>query len=294
MKKALLVGINRFAIPNDDLRGCVNDVLNMHSVLVNLYGFKPENIRVVTDARATKQNIIDRMNWLMSTSQPGDELVMQFSSHGSQMRDRDGDELREGMDEVLITHDHSWERPFTDDHIKEIVLKCHPEANLSMICDTCHSGTMTDGVPIKLPGKKGLTPTKLVRKKAMKKRKKKDRIIASERFLEPPVDIKARSMSLELETRRFGKKPIKAGSSPQNHTLISGCRDDQTSADAYIANKFQGAMTFALTYAIKANPNGTWREIHQKVLQILKGKFTQIPQLSGSDPLLDRPVFGGR
>ena len=44
-KRALLVGINRYRIPGADLRGCVNDVKNLKSVLTRYYGFADKDIR---------------------------------------------------------------------------------------------------------------------------------------------------------------------------------------------------------------------------------------------------------
>ena len=75
--------------------------------------------------------------------------------------------------------------------------------------------------------------------------------------------------------------------------MISGCRDDQTSADAYIANKksYQGAMTASLlacfnktiTYDNLVNTMRTW---------LKSGNYSQIPQLTSgqliniSDPFI--------
>ena len=77
--------------------------------------------------------------------------------------------------------------------------------------------------------------------------------------------------------------------------LISGCKDNQTSADAFIDNKYQGAMTWALISVIKENPGITFRNAHAKVVKKLANRrYTQIPQLSGNDNLTDRETFGGK
>lgn len=54
-KRAFLCGINRYQIPGADLRGCVNDVENMRSVLTELFGFSTEHdprVLIVWDGRA--------------------------------------------------------------------------------------------------------------------------------------------------------------------------------------------------------------------------------------------------
>lgn len=64
-----------------------------------------------------------------------------------------------------------------------------------------------------------------------------------------------------------------------NAVMISGCKDDQTSADAYIGKKYQGAMTAAFASVYK--PNKTYRQIVQEMIAYLKtNKYTQIPQFS--------------
>ncbi len=72
--------------------------------------------------------------------------------------------------------------------------------------------------------------------------------------------------------------------------LISGCRDTQTSADAWLGNAFNGALTYNLVAALReARGSITYRELHAKVVQRLKrGKFDQVPQLEGQRTSLER------
>ena len=58
MDKALLIGINKY--PNCPLNGCVNDVNDMANFLVQQYKFNPDNIRMLTDERATTAAILER------------------------------------------------------------------------------------------------------------------------------------------------------------------------------------------------------------------------------------------
>ena len=47
--------------------------------------------------------------------------------------------------------------------------------------------------------------------------------------------------------------------------LITGCRDTQTSADAFINGRFNGALTFALVEAIrKSRGRLTYRQLHDR------------------------------
>jgi len=268
-KRALLVGLNKYHPSlKADLRGCVNDVEHMREMLISMFGFDPENIRVIIDDRATGKGIFERLQWLLMGSGKGDELVFHYSGHGSQVRDRNGDELNDGLDEILCPYDLNWNKPFTDDILAEVFKKVHKHANLTMVCDSCHSGTMTRG--LSGPGAQ-LAQTHV------------------DRFIVPPFDIMSRSMNRELPKSNMGKK--QEGS--QRHVLLSGCRDDQTSADAFIDNEFQGAMTWAFISTLKANPNLTWNEVIDRVRNRLS-RYTQVPQLSGDEDLVSRKIFGGK
>lgn len=66
-----------------------------------------------------------------------------------------------------------------------------------------------------------------------------------------------------------------------NVIMISGCMDSQTSAEAFINNKFQGAMTWSFIECMNKTPNCSWRELVKNMREMLKtSSFTQIPQLS--------------
>lgn len=66
-----------------------------------------------------------------------------------------------------------------------------------------------------------------------------------------------------------------------NVIMISGCMDSQTSAEAFIDNKAQGALTWSFIESINKTPNSSWRELLKSMRDLLKtNSFSQIPQLS--------------
>jgi hypothetical protein len=72
---------------------------------------------------------------------------------------------------------------------------------------------------------------------------------------------------------------LKSVESRGNVIMISGCRDEQTSADAYINGKSQGAMTWA--FLANLQPNVTWRQLVENMCFSLKESgYTQVPKLS--------------
>ncbi len=56
----------------------MNDVRNLHAFIQRFYGFKNEEMRVLTDdpsfteGSPTRHNILHGMRWLVAGAQPGD------------------------------------------------------------------------------------------------------------------------------------------------------------------------------------------------------------------------------
>jgi len=197
--------------------------------------------------------------------------------HNSQVRDRNGDELKDSLDEILCPHDLDWDNPLSDDILADHFKRVPEGAFLTFVCDACHSGTMDRDLK---PQSNDSHPNK-------------------ERFLAPPTDIIARSRGRDMKVNKLGWRSLNRGENDvsytnQRHMLISGCRDDQTSADAFIDGKYQGAMTAMLLRALNTHPDASWVRIHEEMLKYLsQGGFSQVPQLSGPKDRLDAKPFGG-
>jgi hypothetical protein len=96
--------------------------------------------------------------------------------------------------------------------------------------------------------------------------------------------------SLNYDTYTENPKDLETNG---NVFMISGCTDQQTSADAFINNKASGAMTWSLLEALKQTPNCNWRELIKNMRDLLKkSQYTQIPQFSsGTFVNIDNSVF---
>jgi len=255
-RKALLVGINRYRIPGSDLNGCVNDVTNVRDILLKYFGFTVEGIRLLVDQRATKRAIMERLGWLVKGARSGDRLLFHFSGHGSQVRDRDGDELRDHMDEILCPHDMDWDGTYiVDDELRGIFSTLPEGVVLEVWLDCCHAGSGT---------REALAMERLPVELSIKPR-----------FLQPPADILAR-VDEELEVRRLLRGP-----NPLNHVLFAGCRDNQTSADAYIQGHFNGAFTYYVCKNLRDSAGVLSRsELLKRTRASLRfNGFAQTPQM---------------
>lgn len=255
--KALLVGINKYQLPGSDLQGCVNDVTNMRHMLLTYFGFTVEQIRVIVDERATKAAIMERLQWLVKGAKAGDRLVFHYSGHGSQIRDRHGDELKDRMDEIICPHDMDWEGNYIiDDDLGAIFSRVPKGVNVEVFLDSCHSGTATREIIA-------------VENSAIG-------IIGKHRFLKPPVDILCREKD-DLPVHRL----LRGNPVPVTHVLFSGCRENQTSADAMIQGSYNGAFTYFFCKHMRdANAELTRAEALKRVRASLRfNKYDQVPQL---------------
>lgn len=88
---------------------------------------------------------------------------------------------------------------------------------------------------------------------------------------------------------------------PQEKTAnvlkISGCRDDQTSADAHINGIYQGALTFGFLRSIEClDYNFTPKQLIHKIKKYLnENGYTQIPTLTfTSINLIDESIMGSK
>jgi len=67
---------------------------------------------------------------------------------------------------------------------------------------------------------------------------------------------------------------------------LTGCKDRQTSADAYIAGYgASGAMSYALIKVLSSNQNPTYGDLLYGVRNVLQQEYSQTPQLSSGNPM---------
>jgi hypothetical protein len=275
----LLVGINQYPQPGARLKGCVNDVLSTGKLLTENFGFKLDDVRLLVDDRATTAAIRERLGWLVEGAGPGSVLFFHYSGHGSQVRDRDGDELEDTLDEILCPYDLNWDDPFTDDELAKYIARVPDGAVMTLLLDCCHSGTGTREF-FKEPAL-GRSPTL--------------------RYLVPPPDVAFRAAaaveidaarterSVSMSGRRRGVTLRRFGAAftEQNAVLIAGCRSDQTSADAWIENDYHGALTYSVTSALRA---GSFSLSNRQLVEdagtyLETNGYDQVPQLEAPEAL---------
>jgi hypothetical protein len=147
MKKALLVGINYYSVPNARLNGCINDITNITNVITKHFNYKPENITKLTDDNTNpsfipnRANILSQLTKLINNSNNCEEIWFHYSGHGSQVRDRNRDES-DGLDEVIVPIDFQRSGFILDDEIYQIIK--NSRCKTILVFDSCHSASICD------------------------------------------------------------------------------------------------------------------------------------------------------
>lgn len=180
VRKALLVGINDYPSPEQRLEGCINDVYTMSAVLQEC-GFKPEEIRLCLNERATKIAIEERLHWLLDDAREGDECVFYFSGHGAQMTEYGTTKEPDRHVEALVPWDFDWStgKAVSDELIHGLYSQLSFGTRFTMIIDCCHAAGMhRDG---------GRRP----------------------RGIAPPDDIRHRELQWDLETAMWVSRGLR-------------------------------------------------------------------------------------
>ncbi|KAG8830347.1 Ca(2+)-dependent cysteine protease [Serendipita sp. 399] len=254
-KKALCIGINYVGMEGE-LRGCINDAKNMKQFLIRRFGFKPENIVMLLDDAThprqmpTRQNILEAMQWLVKDARPNDSLWFHYSGHGGQTKDMDGDE-EDGHDEVIYPYDHDYAGHIVDDEMHDIMVRPLPiGCRLTAIFDSCHSGSVMDLPYIYSTEGKIKEPNQALEagKGAMQ---------AFSAYKQGDVGgvLKAGMGIFKVATGGQAKATKKARELKGSQADViqwSGCKDSQTSADAFEAGRATGAMSFAFITSMGA------------------------------------------
>lgn len=300
-KKALIVGINNFTRPSWRLRGCINDTVEMQGLLKTYFGFRDEDIKILHDGDATNRGVHEGLAWLLSDYTGSDVRVFHFSSHGTQVDDQSGDEW-ECRDEVIVPHDHDWNKPFRDDDLRAIFEKIPQGVNFTFIADCCHAGTLQkalldSGIEFT---PRYLTPPPEVTDRIAELQATRDADAdawaaaqLAQMLQGVPQDQWVAKMQeyLALLRRRFKENKYAIIPEIGQHVLLAACEDRQTSADARIEGTFRGAFTWALSKAIKdANGNLTYDELITRTGANLKA-YEQRPQLECPSEMRNLKVF---
>jgi hypothetical protein len=215
--KALLVGINKYPDPQNELRGCINDILDMeHFIAETNKVYAKQNIKKLTDKEATKKGIVTQIKWLLDGAQPGDQLLFHYSGHGAQVPTLNQNLELDGLDEIICPYDFSGqgENALRDKEFAQLFAGIPKGVHFVWISDSCHAEDLSRDINTK-------------------------EAIIYRQFLGATINNHER---LPATTSDHFNAIIK----PLNGALLSACASHELSADAYINKRFNGAFTHYL------------------------------------------------
>ncbi|MDA0329722.1 MAG: caspase family protein [Gemmatimonadetes bacterium] len=275
---AFIVGVSDYIhfedVEGGDLPGAEHDARRIRDALVMRRGFPEENVRLVLNHDATKSAIREGITgWLVQNARPGDNVVIFFAGHGSQMWDESGDE-DDGLDETLAPADAnptSTEFDISDDEFNDW-LGLLPTDNVLVVLDNCNSGT----------GTRDVTPFS------------RGRLLGRDiNDVDRPAGVTRRALP--------GQAGDVTGFDPQETRVLelAAAQPFQVAVDAYFPSAngqeaFHGGAftTFLVQQLWRAPENVTYENVFEDAYEALKrNRFQQDPYISEDVSLKDFPLF---
>ena len=297
--KSLLIGIN-YTGSEHELKGCHSDVENMAEFLsYRGYDSSPRNQVIMRDDMSAAyypsgHNILAAMDWLVS--EPGTCNFLHYSGHGGQVPDPSGNRPS-GLLDTICPVDFETRGQISSDVLHtHLVSRMPPNSSLFVVLDCCHSGSalelpfvyrsdddgnvnmvdnIKEGMHLMAEGADllsgGFSMYKL--------QEAEDMYAGATNFFRSFKHMGHHEPEGLGQDDRFGRQY--AGEQKQV-SMFSGCRDEQTSADARINGVNEGAMTWAFLETMKrTGGNPSYVEALQDTRYCLRNSnYPQVPQLS--------------
>jgi metacaspase-1 len=194
------------------LAACEADAKDM-AALAKKCEFKSSTL-LLTKA-ATADAVTTALRDAAKTLKSGDLFFLTYSGHGGQVKDTNGDEEKDRMDETWCCHD----REFVDDELYALWGTFKSGVRIFVLSDSCHSGTVLRNIPAFVSGG--------------------PRIRAMPTTVAAKVEKAHAKLYKKIQDAHPGAEKTKVGASV---LLISGCMDNQTSSDGARNGLFTGTL----------------------------------------------------
>lgn len=309
-RRALVVGINDYPDPNARLDGCINDTY-LISRMLQESGYDAGDIRLLHDARATRANFVERLEWLVEGARAGDERVLFYSGHGTQLPAYSSSLEADRMDETLVLYDFNWDDEnthFTDKTFRQFYshLPFSSDghgAKLTVMFDCCYAGGMTRGT-----GRvRGITPPSDIRHRMLRWDPYAGdwdlRLYASDGsardFAHQPADGKTRALARNRSAhggavglRPDKKKQLMEQSKLYGHhgpylpLMLYAARENEKANEYQAGSNSYGAFTYALVEQLRKlhqeNASLGFDKLLARVGEVLKARsLGQHPEIVG-------------
>ena len=237
-RRALLVAINDYGDPRNNLPSCVADAREFAALLEDSFDFEGDQIRVLLDGEATSAAVDGGLEWLLDGVGSDDRVVFFYSGHGFQHQ------VGSEMEEVLVLRDGF----FQDDRLSARTQHL-PHGVFTAVLDSCFSGGMEKVV---LPSAEGGAEFAQVK-----------------RWTQTSPGV-ATTGELPIHYKSFGAanhkslgaaEPVldddgEATDEPLKGVLMAACSENETASASTGKTRGLSAFTFALSEAIAEHGPG--------------------------------------
>jgi hypothetical protein len=245
---ALTIGLNavdpdHYSGWSGKLNACEADAQDLNAVAKS----RKFSVKTLLTADATRDNVSAEIRKSAGELKAGDIFLLTYSGHGGQLPDLAGEEP-DDMDETWCLFDGE----LLDDELHLLLAKFAAGVRVLVLSDSCHSGTVTRmayyrGTLISL----GFTGRKQP---------------AVYRYMPPEIALRTYrdnrpfyvNLQRSLPTRKARQK-VQAGV-----LLISGCQDNQYSADGTFNGLFTGQLLRVWNHG---KFEGNYKEFHKAIVQ---------------------------
>jgi N-acetyl-anhydromuramyl-L-alanine amidase AmpD len=277
---ALLAGINEYDRVRK-LSGCLHDLQQVEDYLTHRTAFDC-NIKKITDAQATRNNVIQAFEEHLGQAQKEDTVLFYFSGHGTQEDAAPIWDETDGKLECIVCYDggttQASEFLLTDKELRYLIGKLYKKtaAHIVVIFDCCHSGDNTRGQLINAAFKNDVVTRRMIY----------DNTRYSGAF--PQRDWSGFVFSSEIREEDVSGKKAEEFLPEGIHIQMAACESNQSAVEV----NGEGVFTKKLLGALDAcTGNVSYNALSSRIRQYLRFSFEQTPRIyvSGDgDSLLSR------
>jgi hypothetical protein len=247
----------------------------MRALLFTQYNFAERELLVLKDAAATKQAILDGLEWLLTGISNSDRVLFHFSGHGAQMPSQNLSLEIDGLDEVICPVDFDWssKHALRDKEFVGVFGKVPVGAECIWVSDSCHSGDLVDK-----------------RKTLMNKALPGVQADYRARRLSPPEGV---ALQIQHAKARGIEVSRLAQSIPSLQVaLVAGCQSDEVSIDQTFDGRPNGALTYFLLRNLKTYGAEPLNQLVPRIVADLNQVgASQHPVLEGAAYIVSRPFL---
>ncbi len=251
---ALLIAINNYHPTSNvtALAGCINDRDAVKKFLKKNYSDLNLQITTLTDAEATRTNVIATFrNEIVKKAKKGDTVILYYAGHGSYSTSAPDFAKFDGLgqDETFVCYDSRLpnNHDLTDKELAVLLAEVRKEVHLVVIADACHSASVTRTVGFqRKPEIIGSSDFRLAKK----------------RFQQPRIVTRNIESYLLSEDNYYTKLAGKIAIPRSKHLLMSACSREE---EAWETTNRRGLFTTYLLKVLEQNSNISYADLFAQV-----------------------------